>query len=142
MRLVLLFVKNCWKIKLKLTSAKFKIIILIGRHIAVSIVPSFVHFSQKKEQHSNRLLTDTLTTFPRWTNAWPLQDGCGTVGRVTASQTMELQLESNHRQFYFTVNCLEKTEIEKKKKARMGHVKKLATFRQTIALTVNSKPKY
>ena len=57
--------------------------------------------------------------------------GCGSVGRVVASDTRGQWFESSHRQKFiyilnilFTVNCvLKKTKI-KKKVAGMAHLKK------------------
>ena len=49
------------------------------------------------------------------TNNWT--SGCGSVGRVVASDTRGLRFESSHRQNFihvFTINCVEKTKIKKK----------------------------
>ena len=53
--------------------------------------------------------------------------GCGSVGRVVASDTRGPQIESSHRQIFIKiiylriVNCVEKTKINKKR-PRMAHV--------------------
>ena len=51
--------------------------------------------------------------------------GCGSVGRVVASDTRGPRFESAHQKtFYYlsSVNCIEKTNI-KKKGPGMGHLK-------------------
>ena len=53
--------------------------------------------------------------------------GCGSVGRVVASDTRGLQFESSHRQNFihvFTINCIEKTKL-KKKRPGMAHLKNI-----------------
>ena len=50
--------------------------------------------------------------------------GCGSVGRAVASDTKDPQFKSRHRQTFtkhlFTVHCVEKTKI-KKKRPGMAH---------------------
>ena len=53
--------------------------------------------------------------------------GCGSVGRAVASNTRGPQFKSSHRQnlywtfvYLFTINCIEKTKINKKR-LRMAH---------------------
>ena len=54
--------------------------------------------------------------------------GCNSVGRAVASDTRGPRFESSHRQnlywTLFTVNCIEKTKI-KKKRPGMAHLKKI-----------------
>ena len=56
--------------------------------------------------------------------------GCGSVGRAVASNTRGPWFKSSHWQtfisdiYWFTVNCLEKTKI-KKKRPGMAHLKKV-----------------
>jgi len=45
--------------------------------------------------------------------------GCSTVGRAVASNTCDLQFESHHRQFLFTLSCMGKLKI--KKRPRIAH---------------------
>ena len=51
-----------------------------------------------------------------------LGSGCGSVGRVVASNTRDPQFESSsHRQILFTINCIKDVlKIRKKKKKRRG----------------------
>ena len=55
--------------------------------------------------------------------------GCGSIGKAVSSNARGPRFESSHRQtfisdFYlFTVNCIEKTKI-KKKRPRMAQLKK------------------
>ena len=53
--------------------------------------------------------------------------GCGSVGRAVASNTRGPRFESSHQQIYiehlFTINCIEKTKINKKRPG-MAHFKK------------------
>ena len=39
--------------------------------------------------------------------------GCGTVGKAIASNNRDPWFKSNHQQILFTINCIEKTEINK-----------------------------
>ena len=41
--------------------------------------------------------------------------GCDSVGRTVASYTRVLQFNSYHRQILFTINCIKKTKIQKKR---------------------------
>ena len=49
--------------------------------------------------------------------------GCGSIGRAVASDSRGPQFESSHRR-KFTVNCLEKTKI-KKKRSGIPHFKNI-----------------
>ena len=53
-----------------------------------------------------------------------MASGCGSVGRVAASNTRDLQFKSSHRQIIITINCIEngveKTKI-KKERPGMAH---------------------
>ena len=55
--------------------------------------------------------------------------GCGSVGRAVASDTRGPRFKSSHWQNYiehlFTVNCIEKTKIRKKRPG-MAHLKNVA----------------
>ena len=50
--------------------------------------------------------------------------GCGSIGRAVASNTRDPRFEFSHQQTFiehlFTVNCVEKTKI-KKKRSDMAH---------------------
>ena len=54
--------------------------------------------------------------------------GCGSVGRVVASDNIDPRFESSHWQILFTINCIincvENTKLEKKKPG-MAHLKRL-----------------
>ena len=57
-----------------------------------------------------------------------MDDGCGTVSRVVASETRGPVFESGYRHFYsenwFTVNCKEKTKIKKRRPVTTNFKKK------------------
>ena len=64
----------------------------------------------------------------RWKEPYQTKgSGCGSVGRAVASYTRGPRFESSHRQKFiehlFTVNCIEKTKM-KKKRPGMAHLKK------------------
>ena len=53
--------------------------------------------------------------------------GCGSVGRAVASDTRGLRFESSHRRNFihvFTINCIEKTKIKKKRPGMAHFLKK------------------
>ena len=59
---------------------------------------------------------------PRWSKSFEIKDsGCGSVGRAVASDDRGRRFESSHWQnfksgiYLFTVNCIEKTKINKKR---------------------------
>ena len=60
--------------------------------------------------------------------------GCGSVGRAVASDSKGPRSESHHRQNiyieHFTVNCIEKTKIKKKRPGRAHFFKKKHQFLQ------------
>ena len=41
--------------------------------------------------------------------------GCGSLGRVVASDTRDMWFESSHWQILFIINCIEKTKIKEKR---------------------------
>ena len=62
--------------------------------------------------------------------------GCVSVGRAVASNTRGLQFKFSHRQIFywtllFTVNCIEKIKIKKKKPGMAHFFKKTANDSQT-----------
>ena len=56
-----------------------------------------------------------------------LSSGCGSVGKAVASDTRGPQIESGHRQI-FTVNCIEKTKIKKKRPGKAHFSKDCGSF--------------
>ena len=62
-----------------------------------------------------------------------LGSGCSSVGRAVASDTRGLRFESSHQQTFlywtlFTVNCLEKTKIKKKRTGMAHFYKKTSIY--------------
>ena len=47
-----------------------------------------------------------------------ISGGCGSVGIAVASDTKYLQFESSHHQILFTIKCIKKTKLNKKKRDR------------------------
>ena len=66
--------------------------------------------------------------------------GCGSVGRAVASDTRGPRFKSSHWQNYiehlFTVNCIEKTKIRKKRPG-MAHLKNISYLSPIVTLTLN-----
>ena len=67
-----------------------------------------------------------LLDFSDWTRTgmfnmvWPLGSDCGSVGRAVASDNRDPRFESSLQEILFTINCIGKTKI-KKKRPRMDH---------------------
>ena len=60
---------------------------------------------------------------------------CGSVGGAVASNTRGSQFESGHRQNFihlFTIKCIEKTKINKKRRPGMAHFQKIYLFKNTV----------
>ena len=78
----------------------------------------------KQQKAKDNLLIDTMLNH----NEWSLGSGCGSVGRAVASDSRGPRFESHHRQKnyieHFTVNCIEKTKIKKKRLGRAHFLKK------------------
>ena len=53
---------------------------------------------------------------------------CGSVGREVASHTSDPQFKSSHRQILFTIHCVEKTKM-KKKRPGLAQFKKMMVDR-------------
>ena len=53
--------------------------------------------------------------------------GCGSVGRAVAPDTTVPRFKTSHRQILSDINCIEKTEI-KKKRPGMAHLKKISSI--------------
>ena len=69
----------------------------------------------KQQKAKDNLLIDTMLNH----NEWSLGSGCGSVGRAVASDSRQ----KNYIE-HFTVNCIEKTKIKKKRLGRAHFLKK------------------
>ena len=73
-----------------------------------------------------------------WNKPCPI--GCGSVGRAVTFDARGPRFESSHRQtfisdiYLFTVNCIEKTKI-KKKRPGMAHLKKTPMYKKPLQHT-------
>ena len=105
--------------------------------LVVSIMPKPLDWGSRRGLNCSSWVTENQISFDDETTIRLIKkvafsiSGCGSVGRVVASNSRGLRFESSHRQKsilnVFTVNCIEKTKI-KKKRPMIAHLFKKVVF--------------